>query len=152
MHPEHCTLGQFWPSQRSLHNTPIFRLLLKVAVNGTHQCDSFNFCGSFGPQLTINAARTRLETLLCTRSDATRMRACRKVALAPRRRCSAVARGDELRAEAPRTHARRARDSGERGERGERARARRFRARVRVRGVVARASLRFRARVRCVSC
>ena len=26
-------------SQRSLHNAPIFRLLLKVAVNGTHQCD-----------------------------------------------------------------------------------------------------------------
>ena len=46
-------------SQRSLHDTPIFRLLLKVAVNGTHQCDSFNFCGSFGPQLTIGlAART----------------------------------------------------------------------------------------------
>ena len=26
-------------SQRSLHNAPIFRLLLKVAVKGTHQCD-----------------------------------------------------------------------------------------------------------------
>ena len=33
-------------SQRSLHNAPIFRLLLKVAVNGTHQCDFFNFCGA----------------------------------------------------------------------------------------------------------
>ena len=33
------------PSQRSLHNAPIFRLLLKVAVNGTHQCDFLNFCG-----------------------------------------------------------------------------------------------------------
>jgi len=32
-------------SQRSLHNAPIFRLLLKVAVNGTHQCDFLNFCG-----------------------------------------------------------------------------------------------------------
>jgi hypothetical protein len=31
------------PSQRSLHNAPIFRLLLKVAVNGTHQCDFLNF-------------------------------------------------------------------------------------------------------------
>ena len=31
--------------QRSLHNAPIFRLLLKVAVNGTHQCDFSNFCG-----------------------------------------------------------------------------------------------------------
>ena len=37
-------------SQRSLHNAPIFRLLLKVAVNGTHQCDFQNFCGAFGPQ------------------------------------------------------------------------------------------------------
>ena len=34
-------------SQRSLHNAPIFRLLLKVAVNGTHQCGFFNFCGAF---------------------------------------------------------------------------------------------------------
>ena len=31
------------PSQRSLHDAPIFRLLLKVAVNGTHQCDFPNF-------------------------------------------------------------------------------------------------------------
>ena len=30
-------------SQRSLHNAPIFRLLLKVAVKGTHQCDCLNF-------------------------------------------------------------------------------------------------------------
>ena len=37
-------------SQRSLHNAPIFRLLLKVAVNGTHQCDFQNFCGALGPQ------------------------------------------------------------------------------------------------------
>ena len=34
-------------SQRSLHIAPIFRLLLKVAVNGTQQCDFFNFCGTF---------------------------------------------------------------------------------------------------------
>ena len=33
-------------SQRSLHNAPIFRLLLKVAVNGTHQCDFLNFWGA----------------------------------------------------------------------------------------------------------
>ena len=38
------------PSQRSLHNAPIFRLLLKVAVNGTHQCDFQNFCGASGLQ------------------------------------------------------------------------------------------------------
>ena len=37
-------------SQRSLHNAPIFRLLLKVAVNGTHQCESLNFCGAAKPQ------------------------------------------------------------------------------------------------------
>jgi hypothetical protein len=33
----------YFVSQRSLHNAPIFRLLLKVAVNGTHQCDFQNF-------------------------------------------------------------------------------------------------------------
>ena len=37
-------------SQRSPHNAPIFRLLLKVAVRGTHQCDSQNFCAAFGLQ------------------------------------------------------------------------------------------------------
>ena len=35
--------GRAVASQRSLHNAPIFRLLLKVAVNGTHQCDFHNF-------------------------------------------------------------------------------------------------------------
>jgi len=40
-------------SQRSLHNAPIFRLLLKVAVNGTHQCDFLNFCGSLGSQRVV---------------------------------------------------------------------------------------------------
>ncbi len=38
-------------SQCSLHNAPIFRLLLKVAVNGTHQCESLNFCGAYRPNL-----------------------------------------------------------------------------------------------------
>ena len=37
-------------SQRSLHIAPIFRLLLKVAVNGTQQCEFFNFCGTFESQ------------------------------------------------------------------------------------------------------
>ena len=52
--PRQLTNSRFWylmihlskyeaPSQRSLHNAPIFRLLLKVAVNGTHQCDFLNF-------------------------------------------------------------------------------------------------------------
>ena len=39
------------PSQRSLHNAPIFRLLLKVAVKGTHQCDFLNFWGALAPTL-----------------------------------------------------------------------------------------------------
>lgn len=34
---------QCTPSQRSLQDAPIFRLLLKVAVKGTHQCDFLNF-------------------------------------------------------------------------------------------------------------
>ena len=34
----------------SLQNAPVFRLLLKVAVNGTHQCDFLNFWGTFGSQ------------------------------------------------------------------------------------------------------
>jgi hypothetical protein len=45
------------PSQRSLHNAPIFRLLLKVAVNGTHQCDCRNFCGGLGPQQEEHPSR-----------------------------------------------------------------------------------------------
>jgi hypothetical protein len=40
-------------SQCSLHNAPIFRLLLKVAVNGTHQCESLIFCGTFCPNLHL---------------------------------------------------------------------------------------------------
>jgi hypothetical protein len=38
-------------SQRSLHNAPIFRLLLKVAVIGTQQCESPNFCGDQFPNM-----------------------------------------------------------------------------------------------------
>ena len=43
---------EFWilldkPSQRSIQNEPIFRLLLKVAVNGAHQCGLSNFFRSF---------------------------------------------------------------------------------------------------------
>ena len=51
-------------SQRSLHNAPIFRLLLKVAVNGTHQCDFLNFCGGLGPQhiLSLEIARNIMLT------------------------------------------------------------------------------------------
>ena len=42
------------PSQRSLHNAPIFRRLLKVAVNGAHQCDFSNFAGPNGPNCRLS--------------------------------------------------------------------------------------------------
>ena len=60
------TVAKLRTSQRSLHNAPIFRLLLKVAVNGTHQCDFHNFCGTFGPQQCKNHAggRNNIETPL----------------------------------------------------------------------------------------
>ena len=38
-------------SQCSLHNAPILRLLLAVAANGTHQCESMICCGAFSPNL-----------------------------------------------------------------------------------------------------
>ena len=34
---------QIWSSHSLLHSAPIFRLLLKVAVNRTHQCDFLTF-------------------------------------------------------------------------------------------------------------
>ena len=40
-------------SQRSLHNEPIFRLLLKVAVKGMQQCEFLNFCGVYSPIMFI---------------------------------------------------------------------------------------------------
>ncbi len=43
-------------SQRSAHSTPIFRLLLKVAVNGAHQCHLLNLGRRFGsnnPKLAL---------------------------------------------------------------------------------------------------
>ena len=46
-------------SQRSLQDAPIFRLLLKVAVKGTHQCDFFNFWGSLGLPTIRSEDRTR---------------------------------------------------------------------------------------------
>ena len=41
-------------SQRSLHNEPIFRLLLKVAVKGTQQCEFLNFCGALAPTIHMD--------------------------------------------------------------------------------------------------
>ena len=52
-------------SQRSLQDAPIFRLLLKVAVKGTHQCDFFNFWGGFG--LPTNRNETIVQTATCAR-------------------------------------------------------------------------------------
>ena len=46
------------PSQRSLHSAPIFRLLLKVAVNGTHQCDFHNFWGALCSNWTTSTNTT----------------------------------------------------------------------------------------------
>ena len=43
---QHLAVYTSSASQRSLHNAPIFRLLLKVAVNGTRQCD---FLASLAP-------------------------------------------------------------------------------------------------------
>ena len=45
-----------YASQRSLHNAPVFRLLRKVAVNGTHQCDFLNFCGASVPTNEISTS------------------------------------------------------------------------------------------------
>ena len=58
-------------SQRSLQDAPIFRLLLKVAVKGTHQCDYSNFWGSLRlPTLPVDIALIRARVshvALCVR-------------------------------------------------------------------------------------
>jgi hypothetical protein len=57
-------------SQRSLHNAPIFRLLLKVAVKGTHQCDFYNFWGIFGfQQWRMDVRATSALYFLCQIAD-----------------------------------------------------------------------------------
>ena len=43
---QHCQA-----SQCSLYKAPVFRLLLKVAVHGTHECESVNCCRVFSPNL-----------------------------------------------------------------------------------------------------
>ena len=47
------------PSQRSLHKEPIFRLILKVAVNGTHE---YPFCGS-AHRLSLTAIPRRMHRI-----------------------------------------------------------------------------------------
>ena len=44
-------------SQCSLQYEPIFRLLLKVAVNGTHQCESHQFLQGLRPNNTERRAQ-----------------------------------------------------------------------------------------------
>ena len=56
-------------SQRSLHSAPIFRLLLKVAVNGTHQCDFHNFCGASCSNRCVRQRRQPLCVELLARSQ-----------------------------------------------------------------------------------
>ena len=58
-------IPQFHPSvsQRSLHNEPIFRLLLKVAVKGTQQCEFLNFCGTSRPNSSLLLKVPRLQYL-----------------------------------------------------------------------------------------
>ena len=63
-------------SQRSLHNAPIFRLLLKVAVNGTHQCDFLNFCGYLGTQQHTYIQKATVNTVLLTSCRSYAKRAC----------------------------------------------------------------------------
>ena len=77
-------------SQCSLHNAPIFRLLLKVAVNGTHQCESLNFCGAFCPNVKTSAHApaheraqhhpARIATLAARGGQALRLKLWRPVA------------------------------------------------------------------------
>ena len=60
--------GSYWLlSQCSLHNVPIFRLLLKVAVNGTHQCESLNFCGASCPNFSPATASSTPRNQGCGR-------------------------------------------------------------------------------------
>ena len=65
-------------SQRSLHNAPIFRLLLKVAVNGTHQYDFTNFCGQRCPTKATSMFGLHIKKTFAT-ADCHRFR-CRAIA------------------------------------------------------------------------
>ena len=74
--PARLPLRNMWvASQRSLHNAPIFRLLLKVAVKGTHQCDFTNFCGAYGPN------NVNMHTSYSGRDATVWARTCNKAAI-----------------------------------------------------------------------
>ena len=85
-----------YASQRCFHNAPIFLLLLKVAVNGTHQCDFLNFCGPL--------AATSREALKQTWTAGRRCFACFAKLLAHFSLCrdSSVGRASHRRSEGPR--------------------------------------------------
>ena len=51
-------------SQRSLHDAPIFRLLLKVAVSGTQQCDFQIFEGRNCPNIITNKASLAIQATM----------------------------------------------------------------------------------------
>jgi hypothetical protein len=81
-------------SQRSLHNAPIFRLLLKVAVNGTHQCDFLNFCGTFGPQQPSSIAEGERERETEGMGLRTMKGEVRRAELRRELTCSSIRRGE----------------------------------------------------------
>ena len=58
-------------SQRSLHNAAIFRLLLKVGVNGTHQCDYSNLRGNLGSRLALPSWAFVAAQCYCTSTPTT---------------------------------------------------------------------------------
>ena len=68
-------------SQRSLHNAPIFRLLLKVAVNGTHQCDSIEFLRDrkIPTNTKVGAGDKNAASCNCMRASDTFLTQCSRV-------------------------------------------------------------------------
>ena len=63
------------PAVISLHNAPILRLLLKIAMSGMHQCDFLNLCEMQAPTNTRIPFRQRMEWIICFSVDDTQ--ACR---------------------------------------------------------------------------
>ena len=68
-------------SQRSLHNAPIFRLLLKVAVSGTHQCDSIEFLRDrkIPTNTKVGAGDKNAASCNCMRASDTFLTQCSRV-------------------------------------------------------------------------
>ena len=64
------------PSQRSLHSAPIFRLLLKVALDWTHQCDFHNFWGALSSNCIPSIHATLIQLWLPHPTHCKHMRKC----------------------------------------------------------------------------